>query len=181
MSIGKRLIKIRGSQSQKDFAETLGTYASTLGGYERDQRLPDAGFIANLQEKYNINANWLITGIGPEKMGQPNTAMEDFHLDENRAYFAGACEIQKLSATDRGLLSDLAGILASPPNSAKDKLRKKIYDAYLEYGEEDIPIIIDGNPEEADKFSKQTGGKFVSSESPEKPVDANEQQKKETA
>lgn len=66
-SLGARLRHARGSISQKDFAIALGVATGTYQNYERDERLPDAALVARAVG-LGWNANWLLTGEGPERL-----------------------------------------------------------------------------------------------------------------
>lgn len=88
--IGSRLALIRGSMSQAAFAEKLGVHKNSLGNYERENRTPDAGFLAKLIAN-GYDCNWLLTGVGEprlKKVGQsprydgeqPSNFEEDFAL-----------------------------------------------------------------------------------------------------
>lgn len=63
-TIGDRLALVRGSVSQKEFANSLGVHKNTLGLYERNDRAPDANLLRLLLEGHGININWLLTGSG---------------------------------------------------------------------------------------------------------------------
>lgn len=65
--IGSRLTLIRGSMSQAAFAEKLGVHKNSLGNYERENRTPDAGFLAKLIAN-GYDCNWLLTGVGEPEL-----------------------------------------------------------------------------------------------------------------
>jgi len=88
--IGSRLALIRGSMSQAAFAEKLGVHKNSLGNYERENRTPDAGFLAKLIAN-GYDCNWLLTGVGKPELqnlnqgeqtaeGQSNSFDEEFAL-----------------------------------------------------------------------------------------------------
>ncbi|WP_081701833.1 helix-turn-helix domain-containing protein [Oleidesulfovibrio alaskensis] len=64
MSVGNRIKQIRGRMPQKEFAATLGIAQNTLGGYERDERTPNAEVIVSIAKVFNISFDWLLTGEG---------------------------------------------------------------------------------------------------------------------
>lgn len=66
MSIGKRIkeLKISLRATSGTIADTLGIPVRTIGSYEREEAQPSPKFLAALIEKYNVNANWLLTGNG---------------------------------------------------------------------------------------------------------------------
>lgn len=68
-TLGARLRYVRGSTNQKDRATALTIAVSSYQHYERDERSPDADFLARLVGE-GWNANWLLTGEGPERLEQ---------------------------------------------------------------------------------------------------------------
>jgi hypothetical protein len=65
--MGTRLTYIRGEAKQAEFANVAGLHKNTLGTYERGER--EIGALA-LQRLVWLgwNANWLLTGEGPERL-----------------------------------------------------------------------------------------------------------------
>lgn len=51
----------------------MGVAHRTYASYERNERIPDAAALAPLVDE-GWNANWLLTGEGPERLGPPGTA-----------------------------------------------------------------------------------------------------------
>jgi transcriptional regulator with XRE-family HTH domain len=66
--IGERIAYVRGSKSQAEFAEEAGIHKNTLGNYERAEREMGALPLIRLV-RLGWNANWLLTGEGPERLG----------------------------------------------------------------------------------------------------------------
>lgn len=71
--IGERLARIRGQRSQADFAQEAGIHKNTLGTYERAEREMGALPLIRLVRR-GWNANWLLTGEGPERTDSPAAA-----------------------------------------------------------------------------------------------------------
>jgi len=71
--IGDRITQIRGKTTLPDFAASLGIARSSLIRYEKGDRLPDAEFINLICQKYKIDANWLIAGIGTSPFTEVDT------------------------------------------------------------------------------------------------------------
>lgn len=72
--IGRRIQHVRGEMSQTAFAELLGISRSSLLRYEKDERLPDADFLALLCERLGADGHWLLTGkalVSPPDLGDP--------------------------------------------------------------------------------------------------------------
>lgn len=65
--IGERLTRIRGAHSQADFAARLGLHKNTLGTYERAEREMSALALLRVV-RLGWNANWVLTGEGPERL-----------------------------------------------------------------------------------------------------------------
>ncbi|SEH22575.1 S24 family peptidase [Rhizobium sp. NFR12] len=62
--IGARLAVLREGRIRKEFAKDLGVPDSTLGNYERGDRLPDWSFLETLHQRKGVNLNWLLSGVG---------------------------------------------------------------------------------------------------------------------
>ena len=59
--------RVRASVTQPVMAKVLGVAHRTYASYERNERLPDADALRLLVEN-GWNANWLLTGDGPERL-----------------------------------------------------------------------------------------------------------------
>ena len=70
--VGDRIKQLRGKESQGTFGTRFGISRNTVMRYESGDRKPDTDFIVAVCEAYNINAHWLLTGDGPEKLDQQN-------------------------------------------------------------------------------------------------------------
>ena len=66
MTIGKRIkeLKTRLKITSAEMANELDIPVRTIGSYERDEAQAGAKFFNALIEKYQVNINWLLTGIG---------------------------------------------------------------------------------------------------------------------
>ena len=66
MTISRRLREFRAKNrlTSAELANILGIPARTIGSYERDEVAPGTKFYELMIEKFNININWLLTGIG---------------------------------------------------------------------------------------------------------------------
>lgn len=63
-TLGDRIRLVRGEISQTIFSEKIGITQNTLSRYERNQRVPDAQFIVDLCDSFNISTDWLLLGHG---------------------------------------------------------------------------------------------------------------------
>lgn len=86
MTIGDRLIEIRGHATQGAFAKELGISVQTLGRYERDERAPDTALLLALQEKRGVSADWLLNGKGEQLLGRHQVAesVAEYNADLTR-------------------------------------------------------------------------------------------------
>ena len=66
MTIGKRLREFRTIKrlTASEVAKKLDIPTRTVGSYERGEVLPGTKFYDLMIQKYDINVNWLISGIG---------------------------------------------------------------------------------------------------------------------
>lgn len=66
MSIGKRIKELRAvlRYTAGELGENLGIPVRTIGSYERGEAQLGAKFLIALNEKHNVNINWLLTGKG---------------------------------------------------------------------------------------------------------------------
>ncbi|SOC41636.1 transcriptional regulator [Rhizobium subbaraonis] len=65
--LGRRLREVRSRlkfEEREAFAERLGISKQALANYERGERVPDASVLEAYREQFEINLNWLLTGIG---------------------------------------------------------------------------------------------------------------------
>lgn len=63
-TLGERIKRIRGDETQASFATRIGISKAALGGYERDENSPSADVISKICTKDNISPKWLIMGTG---------------------------------------------------------------------------------------------------------------------
>lgn len=64
--VGARLRALRGQQTQIEFAEMLGVNVNSLRRYEYGQRKIPPDVLRALEEKFLINQDWLLLGLGPK-------------------------------------------------------------------------------------------------------------------
>ncbi len=66
MTIGKRIkeLKQKLNLTSSEMAQQLGIPVRTIGSYERDEAQPGAKFFSLLIDKFQVNANWVLTGKG---------------------------------------------------------------------------------------------------------------------
>lgn len=62
--MGDRIKTIRAGRDQKAFAASYGMNVDTLSRYERDLYPPKIKFLQDLCFQENVDANWLLLGIG---------------------------------------------------------------------------------------------------------------------
>ncbi len=59
--IGKRIAKIRGARSQRQFARELGVFQQNINRYERGTT-PHVDFVIRLAIKERVDPTWLLLG-----------------------------------------------------------------------------------------------------------------------
>lgn len=62
--IGERFKEFRSAikRTQKELAEELKIYQSTIANFEKGNTFPNIGYLVHFYEKYGLNIRWLITG-----------------------------------------------------------------------------------------------------------------------
>lgn len=73
-----RLKKIRRDLdlTQTEFAQKIGTVQNTITGYESGRRTPSRPVITSICRVFNVNEDWLLNGIGPEFLPDPQNEFE---------------------------------------------------------------------------------------------------------
>ncbi len=89
-TFGQRLIELRGSQSQKEFAAALGIHFNTLAAYERGDGSPDLRFVTKISEFSGKPIAWLLGADAPLVQTQPDGMVEIPRFNVRVAAGAGA-------------------------------------------------------------------------------------------
>ncbi|NSW84786.1 MAG: helix-turn-helix domain-containing protein [Syntrophobacteraceae bacterium] len=80
VSLGERLESLRGGHSIAEFAEMFGIHKNTYTNYVKRKNAPDSKFITSVCQKFGVNANWLLMGVGPKFLDKhgihPDDTME---------------------------------------------------------------------------------------------------------
>jgi transcriptional regulator with XRE-family HTH domain len=71
--LAQRLITVRGELTRTEFCRKLGISDSTYATYERGDRTPDTGLLAQLMNDWDVDLNWLLTGEGAPTRSQTKT------------------------------------------------------------------------------------------------------------
>jgi transcriptional regulator with XRE-family HTH domain len=58
-------------------ADKLGVSQGSIAQYESGKREPNYNFISRLNEVYNVNLNWFVSGQGEMFIGQDKTSTSD--------------------------------------------------------------------------------------------------------
>jgi transcriptional regulator with XRE-family HTH domain len=95
-TIGERLIRIRADSTQPEMAGRLGVHKNTYARWERDEAGIAADALVRLIER-GWNANWVLTGEGPERLTDLGTGVAAEHAPISTAVLGIAV----------GLLDDL--------------------------------------------------------------------------
>ncbi|CAK7044148.1 MAG: hypothetical protein DESF_01843 [Desulfovibrio sp.] len=64
-TLGSRIRFARGALSQEVFAAKIGVSKGSLGGYERDENLPNTDVVLKICHETGISVQWLLLGEGP--------------------------------------------------------------------------------------------------------------------
>lgn len=64
-TLGSRIRFARGALSQEVFAAKIGVSKGSLGGYERDENLPNTDVVLKICHETGISIQWLLLGEGP--------------------------------------------------------------------------------------------------------------------
>lgn len=133
--IGARLIRVRGAESQAAFAPSIAVHKNTLGNYEREERELGALSLA-LLVRQGWNANWLLTGEGPERLDALKPAAQSQSHD--------------LSGEDLNIAMQLADRKIAAARKAPTR------EQYAAFVAEIFNAITQGLPD-ADRFDFATG------------------------
>lgn len=77
--------------SQADFARALGVSQRTISYYEKEERSPDAAFIANICAKFGVSPAWVI--FGGEDSGAPGAATQTVAQSLPKAQVCTDCDV----------------------------------------------------------------------------------------
>ena len=88
--IGKRIRKLRGKASRREFAESFLVAQSSLARWESGESPPDLGFIIRLLSAYNVSLDWLIFGKNKTK-NENLTADKQFAPLDGMNWVDGLC------------------------------------------------------------------------------------------
>lgn len=64
-TLGARIRFARGKSSQDAFSALIGVSKGSLGGYERNENLPNTDVVLKICQKTKFSVEWLLTGHGP--------------------------------------------------------------------------------------------------------------------
>ena len=128
--LGGRLRAVRrhfGDETRQDFARSLNISKDALALYERGENAPAAPVLATYHDRFGIDLNWLLTGLG-EMFADPTKAPQP----ENRPIiysnlFREVCQIVLRIHSDAGV--------KLPPLAALDE-QSAAYNALIERAED---------------------------------------------
>lgn len=81
MTLGDRLRQLRGQDSQATFGARLKVAQPTIRNYENNERFPDSKFIETVCNEYNVTADWLLFGVGDQKVATVATLQNKQHAE----------------------------------------------------------------------------------------------------
>jgi transcriptional regulator with XRE-family HTH domain len=91
-TLGTRIRFLRGKISQDVFSATIGISKGSLGGYERDENLPNTNVVLKICQQTGISVEWLLTGRGNGTAAAP--PMDEASAadgTENRTHACASC------------------------------------------------------------------------------------------
>lgn len=126
MTIGERIKKIRkdANVTQQQFADRLDLKRNTIGNYEVDIIVPSERTIKAICAAYNVNPDWLISGIGePYREISEKQKINDFVAtitdDESASFQRAMIEVlSDLTPQEWKLLEKLAERIANKKGNA---------------------------------------------------------------
>lgn len=71
--VGDRIKELRGKTSLVDFSILFEIHRNTLRAYESNSRYPDSRLLSAICKKYQVNADWLLLGMGPKSIDESPT------------------------------------------------------------------------------------------------------------
>lgn len=111
-SLPERIKFLRGSMTQKEFAQILGIGKSLISDYEVGRTKPTSEILAKMCELKNVNLNWLLSGKGQPYITDylDNTGAETFMAMEPDSYYEIEKELNTLREENRELHSKVKKI-----------------------------------------------------------------------
>ncbi len=78
-TLGSRIRFARGTLSQEAFAARIDVSKGSLGGYERDENLPNTDIVLRICQETGVSVEWLLLGTGASKVsaGAPSSLGDD--------------------------------------------------------------------------------------------------------
>ena len=81
-SLGETLRLARGTLSQAELADRVGSTSVTVRRYERGERSPDVPFLLAVVSASGVDAGWLLTGTGQPKLKRDGAAADDLSEED---------------------------------------------------------------------------------------------------
>jgi transcriptional regulator with XRE-family HTH domain len=140
MTIGNRMRTVRKHYRfrQAEVASALSITEQTLSRYETGDRIPDALLIQKFVQLYNVDANWLMHGIGspfledgrgtstPDNIAVLNRVLKDEEVRE-------MIQLMEISQVKRSMLAELDKLRITFKSLIDDfKQRKRLKDIQKE-------------------------------------------------
>lgn len=101
-AFAQRLRSLRGKETRADFANRIGESESTLGNYERGDRVPPADFLMRLKLTTGVDLNWLVAEEGKPAVrdstaavNPPDGIIQIPHFEIRAAAGAGALVVSE--------------------------------------------------------------------------------------
>lgn len=76
-TLGSRIRFARGALSQEVFAAKIGVSKGSLGGYERDENLPNSDTVLKICQETGVSVQWLLLGAGSPTVPQEEAVLPE--------------------------------------------------------------------------------------------------------
>ena len=110
-TLGARIRLARGKTPQGAFAALIGVSKGSLGGYERDENLPNTDVALKICRQTGFSVEWLLSGRGPMRADAAPRPRESGPPPETAAPYCARClkleeKLEKLEEERRELNTD---------------------------------------------------------------------------
>ncbi len=172
MNIGERIKSIRGNLTQKEFAKQINADQSTVQNWENKNKLPKGDILQRIQEIFNVNINWLLTGDGDPYLyrssmnGSPRISESSGLYNKTGGLGQAVDQLAQILTSGnelivRAILFNLQAFYDTVINQKRDKERIKKLEEESEVLKERITVLeerLDRQTEEMAEFKKAAAG-----------------------
>lgn len=98
-TLGARIRLARGKTSQGAFAALIGVSKGSLGGYERDENLPNTDVALKICQQTGFSVEWLLSGRGPmraDAASRPQESGPPPEAEKAAPYYARCLRLEEM-------------------------------------------------------------------------------------